>query len=144
VRLGRSRLAVLLLSLAALLYLNTPSPPAGPPLEWRSDLEAALLQAAERGQPVILSFHAAWCSVCRKLDERSLRSPRVAEKLEGFVRVRVDAGGSDRATLELLERFGVRVLPELVFVDASGRVLEQPRVQGYAAPDRLAALLAGL
>jgi hypothetical protein len=127
---------VLLCFLGALLYLELPETPAGPPLEWRSDLEAALAEAA-----AILSFHAVWCSVCKKLDARSLRDPEVAAELERFVRVRIDASSSDRPTSDLLARFDVYGLPALRFVGPDGVLLAEPRVLGYAPPEQLAELL---
>ncbi len=131
----------LLCFLGALLYLELPETPAGPPLEWRSDLEAALAEAAAERRPAIVSFHAVWCSVCKKLDARSLRAPQVAAELERFVRVRVDASSSDAPTSDLLARFDVHGLPALRFVDPDGVLLAEPRVLGYAPPEQLAELL---
>jgi thiol:disulfide interchange protein DsbD len=135
------RAIALLCFLGALLYLELPETPAGPPLEWRSDLEAALAEAAAERRPAILSFYAVWCSVCRKLDARSLRAPEVAAELERFVRVRVDASSRDRPTSDLLARFGVHGLPALRFVDPDGMLLAEPRVLGYAPPERLVEVL---
>jgi thiol:disulfide interchange protein DsbD len=139
-----SRTAILLCFLAALVYLELPWPPAGPSLEWRSDLEAALAEAAAEGRPAVLSFHAAWCSVCRKLDARSLRDPEVAAELERFVRVRIDASSSDAATADLLGRFDVQALPALRFVDPSGALLAEPRVVGFTPADDLSRVLRGI
>jgi thiol-disulfide isomerase/thioredoxin len=138
------RWTVLFCFLAALLYLELPGYAAGPPIEWRSDLEAALAEAAAESRPAVLSFHAAWCPVCRKLDARSLRAPQVAAELERFVRVRVDASGADPTTAKLLERFDVRGLPALRFVAPGGALLDEPRLLGFVGPEPLARLLRGI
>ena len=103
-----SRALLLTLLLAALVWLGLPPTPAGPAIEWRSDLEPALADARALGRPAVLSFHAAWCSICRKLDARTLRAPEVAAELGRFVRVRLDAGAGDAASSALLERYDVQ------------------------------------
>jgi thiol:disulfide interchange protein DsbD len=142
---ARARHALVLLALlAALAYLQSPPTPAGPPVAWRSDLESALAEAASAGRPAVLSFHAVWCSVCWRLDARSLRAPAVAAELERFERIRVDASGAEAATGELLSRFGVAGLPTLVFVDSSGAILDRPRVLGFIPAERLLEVLQGI
>jgi thiol:disulfide interchange protein DsbD len=142
---ARSLRPIALLSfLAAFLWLQLPVSPAGPPVEWRTDLETALDEAAAEGRPAILSFHARWCSVCRRLDARSLRAPEVAAELERFVRVRVDASASNEATAELLRRFDVPSLPALLFVDPGAGLLAEPRVLGYAPREELIRVLRGI
>jgi thiol:disulfide interchange protein DsbD len=121
---GAARLWLPAAALAAIALLQVPwevpGRPAGPELSWRADLEPALAEAAAEGRPAILSFHARWCSTCKRLDRRTLRDPRVARELDRFVRVRVDATAMSPELEGVLARWGVVALPALVLVPADG------------------------
>ncbi len=127
-----------LLALAGSFVLaDLPEPAAGPELSWRADLEAALAEATASGRPAILSFHADWCAICRKLDRVTLRDPAVAKELDRFVRVRVDASRMSSETDRLLTYYGVISLPALIFVAADGAVVASPRSFGYVEVEEL-------
>lgn len=137
----RSRTLLVLAVAAALALSRLPWPSAGPPLEWRTDLDAALAEARREARPVLISFHADWCSICERLDRHSLRDPEVSTELERFVIVRVDATTLDPETQARLDRFGVSGVPALVFVDPGGRLLPWPRARGFVGRKPLLELL---
>lgn len=138
---GRAVLVLLLLA-GGVILLDLPRPAVGPPLEWRADLEAALAEAQVRGLPVLLSFHAPWCSACRKLDRRTLRHPAVAAELERFIRVRVDT--SRPAARSDMQRFGVWAVPALLVLDAQASPQAHLRTLGFVEPETLLAKLRAL
>ncbi len=140
-RLPRSRLILVLAAALALVLSELPWRSAGPPLDWQTDVEAALADARRRERPALISFHADWCSICKRLDPQTLRAPEVAAELERFVIVRVDATKLDPATQELLNRFNVGGIPALVFVDPNGRTLPWPRARGFVEREPMLELL---
>jgi thiol:disulfide interchange protein DsbD len=137
----RSRVLLVLAVGLALALAEVPWGAAGPPLDWRTDLESALGEARHDARPAMISFHANWCSICDRLDRRTLRKPEVAAELERFVIVRVDASRLDATSQALLERFGVSGVPSLVFIDPEGRVLDVPRARGFVEPELLLEVL---
>ncbi|WP_435010100.1 thioredoxin domain-containing protein [Tundrisphaera lichenicola] len=72
--------------------------------------------AENSGEPVLLDFHASWCSPCRQM------RPEV-EKLvrKGYPVKSIDI---DRSP-ELSERYKVTAVPTFVIVDANGKVLNR-------------------
>ena len=134
------RIAVLVLLGLGLALAELPEEPAGPPLGWRTDVDAALSDAAAAGRPVLLSFFSPGCSACSKLDRHSLRDPRVAAQLERFERIRVE--GADGGALR--SRYGVVGVPTLVFLDRRGRALEGGRTLGFVPAEQLLDLIAAI
>lgn len=140
----RGRMARRVLGVGALFLVVAigflPPRAAGPALEWRDDLEAALADARAAGRYAVVDFHADWCLACRELDLRTLRHPAVARLLSECVRVRVDASRTSEPVQALFERFGVASLPELVVIDPRGEIVE-PRIASVVDPDEAAATL---
>jgi thioredoxin:protein disulfide reductase len=98
--------------------------------------EQALAQARAGCRPVLIDFFADWCAACKELDAKTYADGEVVEESRRFVSIKVD-GTQDHAVLDgLYERFGVRGLPTVAFVDPSGEVLREPRVTGYLPPEK--------
>lgn len=129
---------------AALLLRTTHAPVAGE-LEWvtiRADdanaaapFEAALARARASGQPVMIDFFAEWCAACKELDRFTYVAPAVQAEARRFVSVKVDGTNENDDVDKLYERFGVKGLPTVAFVDSSGNLLSEPRVTGFLAPE---------
>ncbi len=101
--------------------------------------EAVLAKAKADCKPVMIDFFADWCAACKELDEYTYTAPMVVAEAERFVKVKVD-GTDDHEVLDVLyERFGVKGLPTVAFIDPMGQVLKAPKVTGFlAAKDFLA------
>ncbi len=123
------------------LLLCAPAGIAGPELEWRQDLFSALSEGREAGRPAVIRFDADWCSICDRLERSTLRHEQVARRLAGFERVLVDVTRMTPARRELMDRFGVRGVPALLFVSRDGDILEQLRISGFVEPEQLLAVL---
>ncbi len=76
------------------------------------DLAAALQQARESGQPVLVDFRASWCKNCLAMDETVFKEAQVKKRLGDFVLVRYDAERPGEAPAkEVLDHFNVMGLP---------------------------------
>jgi len=102
-----------------------------------SEFEAVLQKAKEGGQPVLIDFFAQWCAACRELDKISWVEAKVQQEAERFVRIKVDGTVDTPKTGALYERFSVRGLPTVAFIDSQGKVLSKPRVEGFLGPREL-------
>ena len=107
---------------------------------WGSDYEKAREQAAGEKKPLAVLFSAAWSDAARKFESGTLSDRRVADKLSGFVRVRLDLDASQKAAtaLEARDRNGNFGVPWLVLVSPEG---ERKSVAGLCSADDLAGFL---
>lgn len=131
--------------LLAVLMLTLIAPPieAGPrqadrgsnAIEFVGDLDSALEQAKETGKPVFLAFGAAWCPVCRHLQEVTLREPQVEALAGDFVWAKIDTDRKPSLALE----WNVEAIPTIFLLDSDGTPRQQ--IVGEASADELAAIL---
>ena len=133
---SRARWAVVSLGVAAALVIGLAhlSPRNdSTSLVWRTDVDAALVDARHTERFAIVDFTADWCLVCHELDATTLRNPEVAALLRKMVRIRVDATEIDESIESLFARFGVLGLPNVVLIDPRGQVVESARVVSFIA-----------
>lgn len=110
------------------------------PVPWRDDYEAAVAEAREAGQPILIDFTATWCGACQELAHRTFSDPRVVEELERFVPVRVDATRQDQRAVRFMERYQVLGLPTVLIIDSQGE--ERARITEFVPPGELLPSLA--
>lgn len=116
-------------------HRDGPGHPAA--VEIPESLSAALVEARGGDRPVLVEFHADWCTSCTILESR-LADPRVQEVLERFVFVRVDLDVHPQAGAA----FRIDAMPTLLALDGSGR--ELARWVGLAEADDLAERLSAV
>lgn len=88
-------------------------------LEWRTDLPAALIDAAKQNKTVLLRFTANWCGPCRVMDARVWPDQAVQSALaKNYLIVKSDV--DDDASQILAQKYGVRGVPTLLLLDAKG------------------------
>ena len=98
-------------------------PVAGPHLNWVYDEPAALEAAKQEDRLVMLDFYATWCGACNELDHKTFSDPTVVDKLENYVTVKLDfSAESDKA---LTEKYQIRGLPVVIFMDGQGNIFER-------------------
>jgi len=103
--------------------------------------DALLERAKATCKPVMIDFFAEWCAACKELDAHTYTAPAVVDATDRFVKIKVD-GTNDHEVLDsLYERFGVKGLPTVAFVDTRGVVLNDPKVTGFLPPDQFLAEL---
>ncbi len=110
-------------------------------LQFKSELstaqfDEAIAKAKTDCKPVMIDFYADWCAACKELDKLTYVSPDVAAESRRFVTVKVDGTEESEATETLYQRFGVKGLPTVAFIDPLGEVLQSPRVAGFLPPEK--------
>lgn len=104
--------------------------------------DAALEQARQTKQPVMIDFGAEWCAACKELERDTYVDSRVVSEANGrFLNIKVDGTNEVDSVEALYRRFGVKALPTVAFVSSQGEILVQPRVTGFLGPDRFLAEL---
>lgn len=108
-------------------------------IQTEAELDRALAQAT---QPVMLDFYADWCVSCIEMERFTFTDPTVAAQMQGFLLLQVDVTDITAEHRALLKRFDLFGPPGIIFFDAQGKQLADPRVVGYQAPERFSAELA--
>lgn len=109
----------------ALLFLCFCNKPITP-LFLHSNLEDALDEAAKQNKFVFIDFRAEWCGPCRNLEKTTWKDEAVGNWLkEHAVTVMIDTDEQP----ELAAQFDVEEIPNLVFLDSKGNLLD--RFAGY-------------
>lgn len=101
-----------------------------PTLPFSRDLEAATRESRASGKPLAIVFVAAWCPVCREMEQGAFVDPAVLELAGGFVWARVDI---DR-NLSVAREMSVSGVPLILFRNSSGRPIAALR-GGLAATE---------
>jgi thiol:disulfide interchange protein DsbD len=102
-----------------------------------ASLERILAQAKLDKRPVLLDYYASWCVACKEMDLQTFSDPLISQKLKDFTLVRVDVSDNNAQTKLLQQRYQVIAPPSLVFIDGSGQVLDNFKVTGFIASDKL-------
>lgn len=104
-----------------------------------------LAEASEGDQYVLIDFSADWCLPCKELDHKTFSKPAVVDATSDFVTLRADL--TDSASEEvrsLRERFSIRGVPTVVFIDKDGKERDDLRVFGFVDEDEFLTRLAKL
>ncbi len=97
------------------------------------DFDAALVEARASNRPLLLDCMTQTCIACDQLDKYTFSEPEVAELLNDmFINVKLDATDNPLDVLVVLESFGVRSFPTLLFIDSNQHVHQ--RLQGFNGP----------
>jgi len=85
--------------------------------------------AAHSGKPMLVSFKADWCTVC-KSNETIMEQPDIRRRLHALPIIDVDVTKQDASARELMSRFSVVGPPTLFLLDAKGREIPGSRMIG--------------
>lgn len=90
-------------------------------IAWVDSYQAAQVQAADSGKPMLLFVTGAWCVPCRIMKRQVWADDQVAAAVNaGYVPVLVDVAAPDAA--DVLNRYRVGVTPTTIITDPQGRV----------------------
>ncbi|WP_029076868.1 protein-disulfide reductase DsbD [Kaistia adipata] len=96
--------------------------------------DSALSAARAQGRPVLVSFTADWCTVCKSNERTVLRDPAISARLERASIVVADVTETNAETEALMRRFDVVGPPTLLLIDPdSGREIDGTRSIGTIA-----------
>lgn len=118
-----------------LLFASAPAAAGDEPIDWLTDIPAALEAAEARGAPVFVDAWAIWCVPCKLMDETTYVDPRVTTAMETFVPLKVD---HDAQRL-FVDRYRIEALPTVLVLDERGD--ELTRIVGLVETEPLLALL---
>ncbi len=111
------------------------------PITWMSNIEQAFALSKEKGLPVLVDFSAEWCAACHEIDKHVFHDPRFVEKMKGFVPLRLDVTNETAENEAKLKKFKVYSLPSIVFVRATGEVLDEPRINGFIPTEEFTSIM---
>lgn len=94
-----------------------------------TDLDKALAASQASGRPVLVSFTADWCTVC-KSNEAVMAEPILRGRLEALPTIVADVTAYNETTRALMARFAVIGPPTLLLVDGRGREIPGSRLTG--------------
>ena len=106
------------------------SAPPFQPVRSVAELEQIL---ASTDRPVMLDFYADWCVSCIEMERFTFTNPDVAQKMGQMRLVQADVTQNTADDRELLKRFQLFGPPGIIFFNANGQELTDPRVVGFMA-----------
>jgi thiol:disulfide interchange protein DsbD len=111
----------------------------GPGVIWTDYSDEALREATRQKRPVVIDFYAAWCAPCRELDESTFHDPAVVKMAQdSFVMIKVDVTkGGNPIHERLLQAYGVKGVPTVVFINADGKECRDLRLLDFLPPDQM-------
>ena len=90
-------------------------------MPWQPYSEAALMAARAAKRPVMIYFHADWCTGCHELERKVFSRKKIVEAASGFVLLKADLTDSDSpSALRLAMRYRIDVFPTVIFLGADG------------------------
>lgn len=101
------------------------------PVVWYQTLELADARryAKEVGKPLLIEFSSDGCGWCKRLEDLNFKDAEVDARLQRFACVRID---TDLDAARTNEAFGLKGVPDLVLVDAEGKLLHT--ISGWQPP----------
>ena len=118
----------------------------GPGVSWQPYSDSLLSDARHQNRPVIIDFYADWCSPCRELEDLTFHDPEIVEQTrQNVVMIKVDlTRKGDPVNLKLLDKYGVKGVPTVIFLDQDGEERLDLRLVDYLPPDQFLIRLAEL
>jgi len=105
-------------------------------IQWLDYDEELVQRAKSEAKPVIIDFTADWCIPCREMEHRTFSSPPVIARARQFVTLRVDLTHSTKPeNRSLMERYRVKGVPTIIFLDRDGREIEDLRFYEVIKPE---------
>ena len=116
----------------------------GPGVGWQPYSDSLLAEARRLKKPVVIDFSADWCSPCRKLDELTFHHPEIVKQAQqDIVMIKVDlTRKGDPLNLTLLDKYDVKGVPTLIFLDHLGNERQEMRLVDFLPPDQFLIRLA--
>jgi thiol:disulfide interchange protein DsbD len=104
---------------------------------WQTSLDAGLAAAKAQGKPALVDMRADWCVACVELEKKTWPDARVQKWLGTVVPIRLDMTKNTDADQAIMQRYGVKGLPTVLFLSPEGRVISG--FVGYRSPEAVLA-----
>ncbi len=103
-------------------------------VQWQihSSLESIDNSIKSGNKPVMIDFYADWCAQCKELDEFTYTDPEIAELSKSFTNIKVDL---TKENTEISDRYNIKGLPVVIFMNADGTEVKELRVTGFENPE---------
>ena len=118
----------------------------GAGVTWQPYSDELLEEARKEAKPVIIDFSAQWCTPCRELEDKTFHDAElVRQAKQDFLMLKVDVTrGDDPAHGRWLERYRVKGVPTVVFLDREGNERRDLRLVDFMPPEQFLVLMAEL
>ena len=94
-------------------------------------MDTAIASARTEGRPILVSFTATWCTVCKDIDRTVMADPRIAARLKDVSVIQADVSDATPDAQALMQQFGVVGPPTLFLIDPkTGREIAGTRSIG--------------
>lgn len=105
-------------------------------IAWQPYDDVAVTEARADGKPVVIDFSAEWCLPCKELEHKTFNQPDVIAAAKHAVPLKADLTRSgSRETVRLREKYSIRGVPTIVFIDGKGEERTDLRVFGFVDKD---------
>jgi thiol:disulfide interchange protein DsbD len=101
-----------------------------------AQLEAVLIQAKQKRQPVLLDFYADWCVTCKEMELLTFSDEKVKAALSTYLLIQVDVTKNTVEHQRILKQYALFGPPAILFFDANGEEKLSRRVIGFMKADR--------
>lgn len=102
-----------------------------PGVNWRTNVDAAMVEAAQSNRLVLLHFTTRSCGPCKALDQTVFNQPQVGAALEqDYVPVRIDAD----VAKALVGRYQIERVPSEIIVTPGGAPVASPPIPNAPQP----------
>lgn len=106
-------------------------------INWQTYSEEFIQKAMDENKPMMIDFYADWCIPCKELDKLTFTDPAVVEKSRNFIMVKADLTKEGSPEVQhLKEKYNIKGVPTLVFVDSNDQEIPGMRVFGYINAER--------
>lgn len=106
-------------------------------LNWAVYSETVLKAAADDKKPVMIDFFAEWCGACHELDEKTFSTDEFKQLSSEFRLVKFDATEDNSAVKEVLNKYGIKGLPTVIFIGRDGQVINNLTFTQFLTIDEL-------
>ena len=100
--------------------------------QWLDLTDSTLAEAKDENMPVIIDFTAEWCLACKELDKYTFPHEEVVKRAGNFIFLRADLTSyASKPVQKIRERFNIKGLPTVIFLDQNGIEVEKQRIIGF-------------
>lgn len=107
----------------------------------QAEFKAALQQAREKQQPILVDLYADWCIACQPIERNIWNNPEIQQTLTHVTKIKVDLSRYDESQKQLLQAWQMLGPPTVLFLDADGQEQRHLRLTGEFKRAKLAAHL---